>query len=145
MMGVVLADATFDLYCDSCSWKKGHLQHSLCRLLFKPSTNWGEIDSQVWVWLCGTSFKKINSSFKDDGEINSNEDMAAPWADEVYYYPAASAVATDDCYDTDEDKAATCPQWDSGAVVSLASVFISSHQLKLNTSKYLVYETVSEW
>lgn len=33
----------------------------------------------------------------------------------------------------------------AGLWISLASVFTSSHQLKLNTSKYLVHETVSEW
>lgn len=61
--------------------------------------------SQLWIWLCGTSVKKINPTFKAEGEINSDEDGPAPWADEVYYYSAASAAAADDCCDTDEDKA----------------------------------------
>lgn len=37
-------------------------------------------------------------------EINSNEGRSASWADEVYYYPPASAAVADDCGDTDEDK-----------------------------------------
>lgn len=64
------------------------------------------------MWLCEMSPKEIYPTFKRaageaEGEINSNEGRSASWADEVYYYPASSAAAADDCGDTDEDKMTT--------------------------------------
>ena len=55
------------------------------------------------------SLKKIYPTFKRaageaEGEINSNEGRLASWADEVYYYPAASAAAGDESGDTNEDR-----------------------------------------
>lgn len=87
---------------------------SLNSVLLKSKINLGGIHSKCywWVWLCGTSLKKIYHAFKRaageaEGEMNSNDDGSASWADEVYYYPPASAAAAGGCVDTDEDEMTT--------------------------------------
>lgn len=87
---------------------------SLNSVLLKSKINLGGIHSKCywWVWLCGTSLKKIYHAFKRaageaEGEINSNDDGSASRADEVYYYPPASAAAADGCVDTYKDEMTT--------------------------------------
>lgn len=85
-------------------WKRKAAQHILFKQCSSNSNkSLGENFPSYWR-ICVTSLKKINPTFKAEGEINSNEGRLASWANEVYYYPTASAAAADDCDDTDEDR-----------------------------------------
>lgn len=85
-------------------WKRKRAQHIVFKQCSSNSNkSLGEHCPSYWR-ICATSLKKINPTFKADGEINSNEGKLASWANEVYYYPTASAAAADDYDDTDEDR-----------------------------------------
>lgn len=99
----VTADAMYYLCLDSSPHLKEKESIESKQWSWNPNKSWGE-KIPSYRRICVTSLKMINPTFKAEGEINSNEGRLASWADEVYYYPTASAAAADDCDDTDEDR-----------------------------------------